>query len=141
MFYLRKSLLLVITLFVLGCNEEPSTKTPEKILSPEKMANVMVDIHLLEASLNMNKYVNDSIIGNIRNPTFEVFKKHNTTHSLFQESMEHYSNDLETLDKIYASVLEKISTMQAQLNNQSSKLDTVKAPPAKKKTSALGEKK
>lgn len=98
-----------LNLFLVGCSNKGGEKLPETILPVQKMEKVMLDIHLLEASLNQN-----IIKSNNAAPLSEIFKKHDITPKQYQESFGYYTQHLDSLDKIYELILIDLSEMQAE---------------------------
>jgi len=80
------------------------------------MAAVIIDIHLLEAALNLNA-------GNVSKETMEekvntnIFKKHNITKEQYEESYSFYTENPGELTKVYDIVLSELSKMQASVGN------------------------
>ena len=101
-----KTLCLLITLFVVGCKVE----TPEGVLPPEKMENVIYDYHLVQAitteymPLNYEKKMHINY----------VFEKHGITKEQFDSSLVWYTRYPRRMHRIYAS-LEK-RTMEELLS-------------------------
>lgn len=98
---------------LMSCGNANEVKIPDDILSKEKMAEVMVDIHLLEATMNMNIAATDKA-----SPTaVDVFKKHDITKEQYQESFVFYTEHPEVFTEVYQLVLNDLSKMQAEVSN------------------------
>lgn len=117
---LKKILSVSICLFFAACSGEKTVSIPDTVLSKEKMADVMVDIHLMEASMNITG-VNPSRIdlagGNV-SLNIDILKKHNLTKKQFDESFNFYSNNPELLSEVYQQVLNNLSKLQAEVSNK-----------------------
>ena len=107
-----------ITLFCACTSIEDRPSIPDNILSQEKMAEVMVDVHLLEAALNVNAYNRDQIVTNPIIPNSDVLKKNNVTKKHYEESFAFYSKNPLLLTEVYQLVLNNLSKMQAEVMNQ-----------------------
>lgn len=95
---------------------EDKVRIPDTVLSEEKMAEVMVDVHLLEAALNINNYSKDQVVmNNSINPNSDIFKKNNITKKQYDESFEFYSKNPALLTEVYQLVLNNLSKMQAEV--------------------------
>lgn len=94
---------------------EDRVSIPESILSEEKMAAVMVDIHLMEAALNISTYSKDQVVMNNINPNSDILKKNNITKKQYDESFEFYSKNPVLLTEVYDLVLSNLSKMQAEV--------------------------
>ncbi len=92
--------------FFLGCSE----KTPEGILSKEKMANVLTDIHLVDGYAST--MATDS--AQIKTPVLyqSVYKKYQTNAAQFKKSMAYYSNYPEKMQEIYTQVTRTLKKLQ-----------------------------
>lgn len=108
-----------VTLFCTCTSIEERPSIPNTILSQEKMAEVMVDVHLLEASLNLNAYNKDQIVvaNNIK-PNSDILKKNNVTKKQYLESFDFYSRNPLLLTEVYQLVLNNLSKMQAEEMNK-----------------------
>lgn len=108
-----------ITLFCACTSIEERPSIPDTVLSQEKMAEVMVDVHLLEASLNVNAYSKDQIVvANNINPNSDILKKNNVTKKQYQESFDFYSRNPLLLIEVYQLVLNNLSKMHAEEMNK-----------------------
>ncbi len=113
-------ILLFITLMS-ACANEPIEEKPTSVLSSKKMAEILLDVQLLEASLNINRYPIDTSSSSPTAPTLEIFEKNNITPQQFRESMRYYSNHLDTLNYIYELVLNDLSKLKARVENEQKK--------------------
>ncbi len=81
----------------------------------------MVDIHLLEATINLNGG-NTSKISAIKNDTaiykMDVFKKHNISKEQYKESFYFYTQHPEFFTEVYQLILNNLSKMQAEVTNK-----------------------
>jgi hypothetical protein len=102
-----------------SCLGDVSVEIPENMLSKEKMAKVMVDIHLLEASMNLNAFhpQKQVEVNNVIPFQEDVLKKHNITKKQYDESFYFYSRNPKLLGEVYDMVLSDLSQMQAEVNN------------------------
>ena len=107
-----------ITLFCACTSIEERPSIPDSVLSQEKMAEVMVDVHLLEAALNVSAYSRDQIVTNPIIPNSDVLKKNNVTKIQYEESFAFYSKNPLLLTEVYQLVLNNLSKMQAEVMNK-----------------------
>ena len=87
------------------------------ILSEEQMVDVLVDIHLTEATL---KIANDSLARvsdttELRNRFAQVFRKHDIEPDDFNASLNYYLEHIEEIDKIYTEVINRLTALEATL--------------------------
>lgn len=108
----RTFFFLIIMIFLFGsCNTGVGrTKKPNNLISQAVMAEVLADIHIAEASIQMENSEDDSIRQTYVNYYYAVFEKHNISKEAFVASMDYYIKNPETLQLIYDNVSEILST-------------------------------
>src|SRR4051812_41522807 len=114
---MRCYFLLFCTVLIFSCSQDKKESIPGSVLPEEKMAEVLVDIHLLEATLNINSFSRDKAskgAGTI-DPATDVLKKHGLTKQQYDESFKFYSSHPQLLSEVYLIVLNDLSKMQAQV--------------------------
>lgn len=123
----------VICLLLFACSEEKKAGIPSHILPKQKMADVMLEVHLLEAAMSLNTYRTDMVTNGNPTPTFDVFDKNKITKDQYNKSFEYYAQHPELLNEVYQLVLENLSKMQAEVMNKKEmekvKKDTAKITP------------
>jgi hypothetical protein len=108
-------LLLFSVLFSCTPIEDQRVSIPSDVLPEEKMAQVMVDVHLLEAALSVGTYGKDNMtLQNIR-PSSDILKKNGVTKQQYDQSFEFYSRNPKLLGEVYDLVLNDLSKMQAEV--------------------------
>lgn len=113
---MKKIITILCIVFIAACTSiEDRVAIPDTVLSQEKMADVLVDVHLLEAALNVNALSRDQQIMNSIHPDSDVLKKHNVTKEKYQESFTFYSQNPLLLAEVYQFVLNNLSKMQAEV--------------------------
>ncbi len=116
----RRIIFVFICLVFVACSGEKAVVIPDSVLSKEKMAEVMLDIHLMEASMNISG-VNPNTIdlaGSKVPLNIDVLKKHNLTKKQYDESFSFYSNHPELLSQVYQQILNDLSKLQAEVSNK-----------------------
>jgi len=93
------------------------TSKPSGTLSESKMVDVLVDMHITEATV---KFGIDTIEHTIdttdaRNRFAEVFRNHNIKPEEFNTSLNYYLEHVEEMDKIYSDVINKLTEIDAKL--------------------------
>lgn len=88
---------------------------PDGTLSEKDMTDLLVDIHLTEATLRV---ANDSLVRfedttNIRIRFAQVFRDHDVTPEQFSSSLNYYIEHIEELDKIYIEVISQLTVLNA----------------------------
>jgi hypothetical protein len=117
LFIMRKwAFILFIALLAASCNSIINS-SPSGTLSEKQMTDILVDIHLSEASLSV---LNDSI-ARLNNTTqlrirfADIFAKHNIDPDDFNTSLTYYLGHIEELDKIYVEVINRLTELEATL--------------------------
>jgi len=112
-----KNWILFVSIVMLGSCSSIFTSKPAGTLNEDEMINILVDIHLTEATLRIS---NDSL--SRKNDTTEqrirfahVFRKHDIDPDNFNASMDYYLEHIELLDNIYKEVINRLSEMEATL--------------------------
>ncbi len=97
-------------LLLAGCREE---KERPLLIPEDKLVEVLVDVHLAESALQ-NRFgpAKDSLAERYYEKIFEL---HDVERADFEETMERVRRDPETSERIYETVLEKLSAMEAEV--------------------------
>jgi hypothetical protein len=114
--HILKGILLPATLFTMACSSPtPEVAVPVNVLSKDSIAAILVDIHLLEAVIDLNLVPGGNDLKN-NQKYYPVFKKHNITRQQYDSSMVFYSSNPALLNQIYDNVIAALSRKQAELN-------------------------
>lgn len=114
---LRYFLYVAFGLLLVSCSADTEVAIPDNVLPRDKMVQVMIDVHLLEATMNLNVFNLDRTVSD-NSPGFDVLKKNNITKKQFDESYDFYSQHPALLNEIYEIVLNELSRMQAETVNK-----------------------
>ena len=95
-------------LLLLACE-----KPENHIIEQEKMVNILVDVHLIEASLlGYSEEQKDTLTELYYNQIYEI---HAVTENDFLEEMDYLKKNPEKLKELYEKVLEEIDKREAEL--------------------------
>lgn len=100
-----------------ACSDATDVKIPDNVLPKEKMAEVMVDVHLLEATINMSITVTDKAGFSEKGQLIDVFRRHNVTRQQYDESYIFYTRHPDLLSEVYQLVLNELSKIQVEVTN------------------------
>lgn len=106
---------LTISVLSSACQEEP--EVPKGTISEAKMADILTDIHLLEARigrLNLTSLDSSTIV--TEHLKQKIFKKYTTDSAAYNRSYQFYSTNPAFLERIYADVVKKLETRQKKKN-------------------------
>lgn len=117
---IHKLSILFVCLFLVACSGEPTITIPDTILQKDKMAAVILDMELLEASMNITGVGAGKIdiAGSSISLKMDVLKKNNINKKQFDDSFTFYTNNPKLLSEVYETVLDNLSKMQAELTNK-----------------------
>lgn len=113
---LKKIAPLFFCLLFLACSSPESLKIPSTVLSKEKMAALMLDIQLMEATMNTSIMKTEFL--SAAPPNTNILKKNGVSKKQYDESFEFYANHPELFAEIYQIVLNDLSKMQAEVMNK-----------------------
>ena len=131
---MRTIIVIMLCTILYSCAEEKEVVIPENVLSQEKMATVMTDIHLLEASMTLNFSNATNLINGpeMQATTSQLIKKNNVTKEQYQTSFVFYAEHPDLLTEVYKQVLNNLSQLQAKVSNEkdttSRKIEPIKKP-------------
>jgi precorrin isomerase len=103
--------LVIITIWISGCQSETLEKVPDDILSKELMIPILVDVHMLESGIQTRNYNRDSSIILYEILSKGIWKKHHTTEERFRKSLLYYAQDAKVLDEMYSVVLDSVNAI------------------------------
>jgi len=110
---------LVIVFFLILSITSCKNKKPEKdILSQKEFINVLVDIHLANATLNYMQA--DKNWKNYKADDYypSILKKHNVSVKKFEKTIQYYIKQPVKYDAVYDSVINRLSIMQGNITNK-----------------------
>jgi len=99
---------------LLSCNSSKSFRAPAGIVQPDSMVEVLTDVHIFQATLQLGYFKNDT--AGASNKAFEsILKKHHLSDEEYNKSLKFYSYNPEIFDDIYEKVLSNLSQQKAEL--------------------------
>jgi hypothetical protein len=102
-----------IFLIILAACVKP-TPAPPDLLEKEKMAEILVNIHVSEASIEQEQIVLDSSKILYSAAHKDILAEFNVSEEQFKTSFLYYLGEVKQMDEIYTIVLDKLSVMEAQ---------------------------
>ncbi|WP_320054310.1 DUF4296 domain-containing protein [uncultured Acetobacteroides sp.] len=119
-----KKLLLIIAAAIAfaSCSDN------DQVLSKQKMANILRDIHISDAVLNTQRY-SQNTFENLDSLYLykDVFKKNDVSREEFIHSLQYYSKYPRKLDEIYTMVVNELSAQQTKMREDMEKKEKGKA--------------
>ncbi len=113
---------------------------PTGIIKPDKMVNLMVDVHIVDGSIfNIDSAHPDSLYKYSINRYLKVFERHHTDSLQFKKSIEYYSLHPEQLEEMYAEISKIIQAKSDSINKIDS-INRIKKIPNRPKRNAVPKK-
>lgn len=115
-------LILFLLVFVAVSCDEPVVPKPKHLVKESQMIDMLVDIHLAEATYNKFRY--DSIMRNNSSVNFyySVLEKYHVPDSLFEQSLVYYASVPKNFDKMYRKVTSRLSQMEQEFSGRKQEL-------------------
>ncbi len=112
---LKRLFIIVMVLFLFStCTFFSSKSKCERIIEKDKMVDVMTDIYLLEAYIQITSRSRSSIRDSVDYLYAGLFDKHNITKETYDKAFECYSLDRELMLGISEEVFNTISIIESQ---------------------------
>jgi len=110
------TLAILLSVFI-SCDNEV-IKKPDHLIKEKEMINMLVDIHLAEATYNRMRY--DSIVRNSSSVNFyySVLDKYQVPDSVFEKSFVYYASSPKNFEKMYREVMNKLSETEQSFSGR-----------------------
>lgn len=121
---MKKYIFILVILFstVLSC-EESAVEKPENLIKKREMIDMMVDLHIAEATFN-NRKNQDTLVGKSSSMDFyqSVLNKYQVPDTLFEKSLIFYLSSPKSFEKMYRQVSSKLSEMEQEYSGRKNEL-------------------
>ncbi len=94
-----------------------------KVLKPEEMTAILIDLHIMEGRLEQQKVAKDTLAFMMKANYALLFKRHNITEEYYKQSMNYYLKQPKLLEPIYEGVVDSLSTLEAELKSRPAEID------------------
>jgi len=109
-------LFIAITIVVFGCVHKDTPS--EDLMSKEQMVSFLIDLHIMEAKMNITRFPKDSVEAIFPEIEKELFKKHNISDTIYFKSYQYYLNNMFDMEDIYAAVVDSLSLRERIANKK-----------------------
>ena len=118
----KNIIFLLLLLLAVSCDEPPIEK-PEHLIKQDKMIQMMVDIHLAEATY-MNRRSQDSLVRESSSADFyySVLNEYQIPDSVFEKSFVYYASTPKKFEKMYREVMNKLNEMDQEYSGRQNDL-------------------
>ena len=119
-YMLRKTCLFLFFILLLSCSNKKTVAPPNysKTLTHSQMADVLVDLYLVEAILINNMQESNNMKESTTDYYNILFKKHQINRQQLFNSMEYYCFNTKELSQIYNDVINRLAAMQTAHDEQ-----------------------
>ncbi len=97
---------------LLGCKSDDK---PPDLIPMEKMASILIDIHLSEAYTERQNLRGDTAFSFYKDLEYRNFQDHGVDSATFFSSYDYYVRNIQDLDQIYEWVVDTLNSEQAEL--------------------------
>lgn len=111
-------ILLFVLVFVVVACEKPIIPKPDDLVKQDQMIDILVDMHLAEATHTKFRY--DSIMKNNSSVNFyySVLAKYEMPDSVFEKSFLYYASNAKNFEKMYRKVMSNLSQKEQELSGR-----------------------
>ncbi len=119
------SLFVFAVVFLAVACDEPVVKKPRKLLSRDKMVEMLAEIHVAESVHQYRRYSSEQVLQLTEADFYySILNKYQVADSVFEQSLIYYASFPKDFERIYSRVLDKLNEMeQEQLKKQQQPVD------------------
>lgn len=110
-------ILALLVSILISCENDVIEK-PDPLVKEKKMIEMLVDIHLAEATFNHMR--NDSIVKNSSSANFyySVLAKYEVPDSVFEKSFIYYASSPKDFEEMYREVMSKLNEIEQSFSGR-----------------------
>ncbi len=110
-------LLFLLIIAAVAC-DRPIVEKPNNLIREKEMIDMLVDIHLAEATHTKFRY--DTIMRNNSSANFyySVLDKYGVADSVFEKSFVYYASSPKDFEKMYRKVLSQLGELEQELSGR-----------------------
>ena len=124
--------LFVFVLFAVVSCDEPIMPKPENLLKEKQMINMLVDIHIAEATYNQFRYDTIMKSNSSENFYYSVLDKYEVVDTVFEQSYVYYSSLPKDFEKMYREVMNRLSAIEQEYSGRKNELLELEEPKKRK---------
>jgi hypothetical protein len=115
---LGKIILFFSFLAFISCSK-PTVEKPEVLIQEDKMIDMLVDIHLAEATYNTRRH-RDSLVMKSSSADFyySILDKYQVPDSIFEQSFVFYAAQPRKFEKMYRQAMNKLNEMEQEYSGR-----------------------
>ena len=111
-------ILLFLLVFVVVACDKPVIPKPEHLIHQDKMIDMLVDIHLAEATYTKFRY--DTAMKHLTSTDFyySILSKYEVPDTVFEKSFLYYASEPKNFEKMYRKVLSQLSEKEQEFSGR-----------------------
>ena len=115
-------LLFALVVALVAC-DKPIMPKPKHLIKEKQMIDMLVDVHLAEATYNKFRY--DSVMRDNSSANFyaSVLEKYAVPDTLFEQSYVYYASLPKKFEKMYRKVMTKLSEQEQEFSGRKDELE------------------
>jgi hypothetical protein len=113
--------LVLLSGLVFSCTRKVNNEEvpPDDLIHRDTMVNIIVDLRIMDALVSYEQRQANRKITEVNYFIHaSLLNKYNITRDQFERSFKYYQSDLETIDKIFADVITKLSKMKSEIEQE-----------------------
>jgi len=114
----RITALIYIFFALIGCSQPDYVSAGEKIISDEKMINILIDFHVAEAGVQEGRIKSDRNTKHITSYYNHIYNLHNVSEEDFQKTFEYLVGHPKEFDALYEKINDKMKMEEAKLKEE-----------------------
>jgi len=115
------TILLLLVFVITSCDDSVVPK-PENLIKEKQMIDMLVDIHLAEATFTRFRYDSTMTNNSSANFYYSVLDKYHVPDSVFEQSFVYYASVPKNFEKMYQKVMSHLSEMEQQFSGRKEEL-------------------
>jgi peptide subunit release factor RF-3 len=115
-------LLFALAIALVAC-DKPVVPKPDHLIKEKQMIDMLVDVHLAEATFNKFRY--DSAMRDNSSANFyaSVLDKYEVPDTIFEQSYVYYASMPKKFEKMYREVMNKLSEKEQEFSGRKEELE------------------
>lgn len=110
--------LILISFLLVSCAGEEAPLPPANAIPEDRFVPVMVDVHLVEATINQKFGRIDDTTSSSQRYYEALFEKHHITRTEFDSTFNYYKRNPRQMEKIYQQVNDSLESLSKSLKEQ-----------------------
>jgi hypothetical protein len=105
-------------LFLGGCYNIPEEEVmlpPDNLIGIDKMVELLAEVEIAESALRQKQNYGNEISKLKEEYYTAIFTKYEVSKEQFDESLNYYKQDLETINMIYEQVITRLSVIESEV--------------------------